>query len=220
MSKQTLNLTDELYQYLLQSSGREHPLLAELREVTAKDEMARMQIAPEQGQFMQLLVRLMGAKHIIEIGTFTGYSALAMALVLPNEGEIICCDVDKEWTDIARQFWQKAGVEHKTDLRLAPAQETLNGLLKAGKARTFDLAFIDADKANYDHYYELCLRLLRPGGLVLLDNTLWGGSVINPYKQDEDTKAIRALNLKLQQDSRIQLSHLPIADGLTLALKI
>jgi len=219
MTKSTLNLTPSLYEYLLSHSGREHPLLKELREITASDEMARMQISPEQGQFMQLLVKLMGAKQIVEVGTFTGYSALAMAMAMPKEGRIICCDLDKKWTDIAQQSWKKAGVEDKTELILAPAEETLSSLLKAGRARSFDLIFVDADKESYDTYFELSLRLLRPGGLLLIDNTLWGGSVIDQQKQDPDTKAIRALNLKLQQDSRIELSHLPIADGLTLCLK-
>ena len=161
MSNNTLNLTPELYQYLLATSGREHSLLAELRAETAKDSMARMQIAPEQGQFMQLLVRLMNAKNIVEVGTFTGYSALAMAMAMPAEGRMVCCDVDKHWTDIAQRYWQQAGVAQKISLRLSPAVDTLTELLKQGEARQFDLAFIDADKVNYDNYYELCLRLLR-----------------------------------------------------------
>jgi len=219
MSNNTLNLTPELYQYLLATSGREHSLLAELRAETAKDSMARMQIAPEQGQFMQLLVRLMNAKNIVEVGTFTGYSALAMAMVMPAEGRMVCCDVDKHWTDIAQRYWQQAGVAQKISLRLSPAVDTLTELLKQGEARQFDLAFIDADKVNYDNYYELCLRLLRPNGLMLIDNTLWSGQVIDPTDQDVDTRAIRCLNQKLQSDPRIHLSHLPIADGLTLCLK-
>lgn len=219
MTNSTLNLTPDLYDYLLSHSGREHPLLKELREITAKDEMARMQIAPEQGQFMQLLVKLTSAINILEVGTFTGYSSLAMAMAMPKEGKIICCDLDKKWTGIAQQYWKKAGVEEKTHLILAPAEDTLSQLLKSGKARTFDLIFLDADKENYDSYFELSFRLLRSGGLLLIDNTLWSGRVINPEEQDPATKAIRALNLKLQKDERIELSHLPIADGLTLCLK-
>jgi len=164
-------------------------------------------------------VRLMNAKNIVEVGTFTGYSALAMAMVMPAEGRMVCCDVDKHWTDIAQRYWQQAGVAQKISLRLSPAVDTLTELLKQGEARQFDLAFIDADKVNYDNYYELCLRLLRPNGLMLIDNTLWSGQVIDPTDQDIDTRAIRRLNQKLQSDQRIHLSHLPIADGLTLCLK-
>lgn len=219
MTNSTLNLTPELYHYLLTTSSRESELLAELRDVTAKNEKASMQIAPEQGQFMQLLVKLTGAKNILEIGTFTGYSALVMAQALPEQGKIICCDVSEEWTNIAEGFWKRAGVDQKISLKLAPATNTLNDLLNEGLAETFDMAFVDADKENYDQYYELCLQLLCSGGLLLIDNTLWGGSVIDDSKQDVDTNAIRALNIKLQQDERIEISHLPIGDGLTLALK-
>lgn len=219
MSNSTLNLTPQLYKYLLTTSGREDPLLAQLREETSKDDMARMQIAPEQGQFMQVLVRLMNAKNIIEVGTFTGYSALAMAMVMPKEGRMVCCDVSEKWTDIAKRYWQAANVQDRIELRLAPALDTLNALLKSGRARTVDLIFVDADKERYDEYFELGLRLLRPGGLMILDNTLWGGNVIKPEVLDADTKAIRALNVKLKSDTRIDLSHLPIADGLTLCLK-
>lgn len=219
MSNSTLNLTPALYEYLLSASGREDPLLAQLREETSKDEMARMQIAPEQGQFMQLLVRLINAKYIVEVGTFTGYSSLAMAQAMPKEGRMVCCDVSEKWTNIARRYWQTANVQDQIDLRLAPAKDTLKDLLASGGARTVDLIFIDADKERYDEYYELSLRLLRPGGLMILDNTLWGGNVIKPQALDVDTKAIRALNLKLKTDSRIHLSHLPVADGLTLCLK-
>lgn len=219
MSNRTLNLTDNLYHYLLDTSSRESGLLKQLREETAQDLMAMMQISPEQGQFMGLMARLIGARNIIEVGTFTGYSAICMAKAIQQPGQLICCDVSKQWTDIAKKYWKLAEVDHLCDLRLAPAMETLNGLLQQGKARQFDMAFIDADKENYDSYYEACLRLLRPGGLILIDNTLWGGSVCDPTKQTVDTRAIRALNIKLQQDQRIELSHLPISDGLTLCVK-
>ncbi len=219
MSNQTLNLTPALYDYLLKTSSRETDLLKELRLETANDPMARMQIAPEQGQFMHLLVKLMRATRIVEVGTFTGYSSLVMAQAMPDEGTMVCCDVSEEWTNIAKRYWKSAGVEEKIKLTLAPAIDTLNGLLVEGQARTFDLAFIDADKENYDAYYESCLRLMRPGGLILIDNTLWGGDVADPVIQDVDTKAIRALNAKLLTDKRIELSHLPMADGLTLCMK-
>ena len=208
-----------LYPYIFEHSVRETDLLRELREETAKDEMARMQIAPEQGQFMALLVKLLGAKRIVEVGTFTGYSSLVMAQALDDTARIICCDISKDWTDIARRYWEKAGVSHKMDLRLAPAGETLEELLQEFGQESFDAAFIDADKENYDTYYEQCLALLRPGGLIMIDNVLWGGRVIDSQVQDEDTTAIRALNAKLKQDERVDLSLVPIADGLTLARK-
>jgi len=219
MSNQTLNLTTGLYQYLLDTSSRESDLLSQLRLETAKDPMARMQIAPEQGQFMGLLTQLIGARNIIEVGTFTGYSAICMAQNIIKPGKIVCCDISKEWTDVAQKYWKLAGVSDVCDLRIAPAMQTLNSLLKSGQARSFDLAFIDADKENYDHYYEACLRLVRPGGLILIDNTLWSGRVCDASINDIDTQAIRALNLKLKSDQRITLSHLPISDGLTLCLK-
>jgi predicted O-methyltransferase YrrM len=219
MTKRTLEMSDGLYDYLLQTSGRESALLAELAAVTAQDPMARMQIAPEQGQFMALLVKLMGARNIIEVGTFTGYSSLCMAQNMIRPARMVCCDMDGNWTNIAKQYWQKAGVDDICQLHLAPALETLQQLIEQGEVRTFDMAFIDADKENYDHYYETCLKLIRPGGLILIDNTLWSGNVIELEKQDVDTKAIRALNKKLQADKRITLSQLPIADGLTLCLK-
>lgn len=219
MTKRTLEMTDGLYDYLLQTSGRESDLLKELAAITAQDSMARMQIASEQGQFMGLLVKLMGARNIIEVGTFTGYSSICMAQNMIRPARMVCCDMDEHWTNTAQQFWKKAGVEDICQLHLAPALDTLHKLLKLGEARTFDMAFIDVDKENYDHYYEACLRLIRPGGLILIDNTLWGGSVVDLNKQDVDTQAIRALNKKLQADQRISLSHLPIADGLTLCLK-
>ena len=208
-----------LYPYLFENSVREDPLLTRLREETAKDEMARMQIAPEQGQFMALILKLMNAKRVIEIGTFTGYSSLVMAAALPDDGHIVCCDIDEHWTAIAKRYWQEAGLQHKLDLRLAPALETLTSLLESDGAESFDAAFLDADKANYDTYYERCLELIKPGGLIMLDNVLWSGRVIDDSVQDEDTVSLRAINAKLKQDERIDVSMLPLADGLTLARK-
>jgi predicted O-methyltransferase YrrM len=178
-----------------------------------------MQIAPEQGAFMALLVQLMGATKTLEVGVFTGYSSLCVALALPPEGQIVACDVSHKYTDIARRYWQLAGVEPKIDLRIAPALETLDALLAAGHANTFDFAFIDADKVNYDAYYERSLQLVRAGGLIAIDNVLWSGRVADPQIQDDDTTAIRTLNAKLHQDERVTLSLLPLSDGLTLALK-
>ncbi len=219
MANRTHVLTDELYQYLLDVSLREPEVLRRLREETAAQPRAAMQIAPEQGQFMALLVRLMGARKTLEVGVFTGYSSLSVALALPPEGHLIACDVSEQYTAIARRYWREAGVAGKIDLRLAPALETLDALLADGHAGTFDFGFIDADKKNYDAYYERALHLLRPGGLLAIDNVLWGGKVIDPSITNETVTAIRALNAKLHHDARIHLSLLPIADGLTLALK-
>ena len=218
MSDRTLNLDDTLYQYLLDASLREHPVQAELRAVTHRHPLARMQISPEQGQFMALLVKLIGARRTLEIGVFTGYSALAVALALPQDGCIVACDVSEEFTDIGRTYWEKAGVDAKIDLRLAPAVDTLDSLIAAGQSGSFDFAFIDADKTSYDAYFERCLTLLRQGGLIAIDNVLWGGHVARPA-EDDDTAAIQALNRKLHSDARIDLSMLPISDGLTLARK-
>ncbi len=214
----TLDLPS-IYDYLLENSLREDELLFELRKVTAEDPMARMQIAPEQGQFMALLVNLLSAKRIIEVGTFTGYSALCMARALPEDGELICCDVSTAWTTIAKDFWQRAKVDHKIQLHIAPANKTLENLIQTGRSGQFDMAFIDADKENYDQYYEQCLQLLRPNGLILLDNMLWSGRVADDQFQDEDTVAIRALNCKVRDDERVEISLLPVADGITLARK-
>ena len=219
MTTSTLNLTDHLYQYLLQTSVRESETLKELRRITAQDPSSRFQIAPEQGQLMGWLVKLMGARKILEVGTFTGYSSIVMAQAMMQPSQLITCDVNEEWTSIAKQYWKKAKVDHICELKLAPALDTMSKLLREGQARTFDLIFIDADKANYDEYYEKALRLLRAGGLLLLDNTLWSGRVADPKEMDIDTKSIRTLNNKLKSDKRIELSHLPIADGLTLCLK-
>jgi caffeoyl-CoA O-methyltransferase len=219
MSSRTLELTDRLYDYLLRTSLREPPLLAELRAETAGLPMAGMQISPEQGQFMALLVETIGARRTIEVGTFTGYSALCVALALPADGKVVACDVSEEYTAVARRYWSRAGVAAKIELRLAPALDTLGKLLAEGAAGNFDFAFIDADKREYDGYYEAILKLLRPGGLVAIDNVLWSGAVADPAKQDDDTRAIRALNEKLKADTRISLSLLTIGDGLTLARK-
>ncbi len=221
MSRRTLNLDDRLYQYVLDASLREHPALADLRAATADHPQAVMQISPEQGQLLALLVKLIGARRTIEVGVFTGYSALAVALALPDDGHVLACDVSDEFTRVGRPYWQRAGVAGKIDLVLEPALTTLDARLAAGEAGRYDFAFIDADKPNYDAYYERCLRLLRDGGLVAFDNTLWSGKVaqrVDPSK-DADTAALQALNLKLRDDSRVDISLLPIGDGLTLARK-
>ena len=181
--------------------------------------MSRMQISPEQGQFMALLIKLLGAKKTLDIGVFTGYSSLVVALALPADGKIVACDVSEEYTSIARHYWQVAGVSAKIDLHIAPALETLDHLLTAGEGGTFDFAFIDADKGNYENYYEQCLKLIRTGGLIAIDNVLWSGKVADREIEDNQTNKIRAFNRKLHEDSRITISLVPIADGLTLAIK-
>ena len=213
MSNRTLNLTDDLVAYVRRYGVREHPVLARLREDTAPMPMSQMQIAPEQGAFMALLVRLMGARRILEIGTFTGYSSTAMALAMPADGRITCLDVSREWTDRARGAWRDAGVEDRVDLRIGPAVESLREL----DDDAFDLAFIDADKIGYDAYYEECLRVVRPGGLILIDNVLQGGRVVEATADDENVTAIRALNEKIAADERVDMTLLPVADGLTMA---
>ena len=220
MSNRTLNLDERLYQYVIDHSSREHPVLAELRAATAGMKQAGMQIGPEQGQFMQLLVRMLGAKKTLEIGVFTGYSSLAVALALPSDGRIVACDVSEEWTSMARKFWAKAGVAAKIDLRLAPANQTLDALIAEGRSGTFDFAFIDADKPAYAGYYERCLALLRKGGLIAVDNTLWSGGVADPKENDESTTALREFNDMLHKDQRVALSLLPLGDGVSLALKL
>lgn len=222
MSKRTIQVDDRLYDYIQENSLREDALLRRLREETARNPMSNMQISPEQGQFMALLAELVGAKNAIEIGTFTGYSAISVARVLKPGGKLICCDVSDEYTAVARRYWTEAGLADRIDLRLAPAIQTLDELIAKGGAGTMDFAFIDADKENYDAYYERVLRLLRPGGLVTIDNVLWDGKVADPSVRDADdvdTAAIRALNKKLAKDERVALSLIPISDGLTLARK-
>jgi caffeoyl-CoA O-methyltransferase len=219
MSSRTIPMTDKLYDYLLKVSLRESPLLAALRAETAKLPMAGMQISPEQGQFMALLAELIGARRAIEVGTFTGYSALCVAQALPADGKLIACDISEEFTAVARRYWAKSGIADRIELRLAPALDTLKSLLAGGGAGSFDFAFIDADKTQYDAYYEAILKLLRTGGLITIDNVLWSGAVADDRKRDADTVALRALNEKLKTDKRITLSMLPIGDGLTLARK-
>ncbi|PSB03027.1 SAM-dependent methyltransferase [Merismopedia glauca CCAP 1448/3] len=219
MSNKSIGLDSKLYNYLLSVSLREPEILQQLRQETANHPYANMQIAPEQGQFMALLVQLLGAKKTIEVGTFTGYSALAVALALPPNGQVIACDVSAEFTAIARRYWQLAGVDGKIDLRLAPALETLDELLANELAGSFDFAFIDADKENYQAYYERCLKLVRVGGLIAVDNVLWDGQVADNNIQDSSTISIRDFNYQLHNDRRVTISLIPIADGLTLALK-
>lgn len=219
MSNRTTGLDPKLYEYLLSNTLRESDVLAALRAETAEHPQARMQISPEQGQFMALLAQLMGAKKTLEIGVFTGYSALAMAAALPEDGRVVACDVNDEFCAIARKYWEKANLTHKIDLRIAPALDTLDSLIAAGETNSFDFAFIDADKSNYDNYYELSLQLVRPGGLIAVDNTLWYGRVADLEVQDNRTKKIRALNEKVRDDERVTMSLLPIGDGLLLAVK-
>ncbi|HHB11903.1 MAG TPA: O-methyltransferase [Chromatiales bacterium] len=219
MSRRSLGLSDALHAYLLRTGVREPPLLSRLREETARDPMARMQIAPEQGRFMELLVSILGARRAIEIGTFTGYSALWIARALPPDGLLVCCDISETWTRVARRYWAEAGLDDRIRLHLAPALETLDGLLAQGEAGSFDFAFIDADKKGYAAYFERCLRLLRPGGVVAVDNVFWDGAVVDETPGDEDTQAIRAFNERLAADDRVALSVVPVGDGLALARK-
>lgn len=219
MSDSTIKLTATLYNYLKNNSLREPEVLKQLRIKTHQKIQAKMQISPEQGQFMRLLVELAGAKKTLDIGTFTGYSALSVALSLPENGQVISCDTNAEWTKMALEFWEKAGASHKIVLKLAPALQTLDELLTNGQANTFDFAFIDADKKNYLSYYEKCLALVRTGGLIAIDNVLWGGQVADPDIMDNDTIILRELNNKIYNDERVSISMLPIGDGLTLARK-
>jgi predicted O-methyltransferase YrrM len=218
MTSRTLQIDDTLFEYVLAHSVREHPAQTALRAATRSHPHAGMQIASDQGQFMALLIKLLGARRAIEIGTFTGYSALTVALALPDDGQVLACDISDEYTRIGRPFWEQAGVAHKIDLVLAPALETLDARLAAGDAGTYDFAFIDADKSNYDLYYERCLALLRSGGLIALDNMLWSGAVTRPAN-DADTAALQALNAKLKVDERVDHALLTIGDGLALARK-
>ena len=220
MSTATIILDEKLREYLLNVSVKESEILRELREETAQMEYSAMQISPEQGAFMSFLVELIQAKRTLEIGVFTGYSALVVAMALPEDGIVTACDVSKEWANVGMKYWKKAQVEDKIDLRIAPALKTLDQLLSEGKQGTYDFAFIDADKIEYQGYFDKSLELLRIGGLIAIDNVLWGGSVIDDSIQDSSTKAIRKFNKKLYQDERVSISMVPIGDGLTLARKL
>lgn len=219
MANKTLGLSDQVRDYVVTTGIREPDLLRRLREETASIPEHRMQVAPEQGAFLGMLVELTGATRCIEIGTFTGYSALAVALALPAGGRLVCCDISEEWTAIGRRYWAEAGVEDRIDLRIAPAAETLDRMIDAGAQATFDFAFVDADKAGYDAYYDRLMELVRPGGLIAFDNVLWGGKVADDSVTDTDTRALKALNQRLHGDERVTLAMLPIADGVTLARK-
>ncbi len=220
MSRRTLTLDDRLHDYVLRHN-REHPELAKLREATASHPRGNMQISPEQGAALQMLVKLIGARRTIEVGVFTGYSALAVALALPPDGRILACDVSEEFTRVGRPFWDRAGVADKIELVLQPATQTLDARLAAGEAGRYDFAFIDADKSSYDAYYERCLQLLRTGGLIAIDNVLWSGRVAEKVdaSKDADTAALQALNDKIVRDERVDLAFLPLSDGVTLARK-
>jgi predicted O-methyltransferase YrrM len=219
MSSHPTELTDALHDYLVKVSVREPKVLARLRAETQKMPRGKLQISPEQGQLMTLLAELIGAKRALEVGTFTGYSACAVALALPANGKLIACDISEDWTSVGKRYWRAAGVAKKIDLRIGPAIKTLDGLLKTGQAGKFDFGFIDADKPNYDGYYERALKLLRKGGLLLIDNVLWGGSVIDKTDRDLSTRCVRALNKKIHGDKRVTVSMIPIGDGLTLVRK-
>jgi len=216
MSSRTLAMTDAIYRFMLDSTLREAPILAELRAETASLPMAGMQISPEHGQFAAFLIELTAARRYLEIGTFTGYSALAAALAMPADGRVLCLDKSEDWTAVARKYWKKAGVADRIELRLGAAVDSLDAMLAQGGSDRFDMAFIDADKSNYDAYYERCLKVVRPGGLIALDNMLWGGDVADPTKTDADTAALRALNRKVRDDKRVACSLVPIGDGLML----
>lgn len=218
MSRRTIILHDTLYLYLLDHSVHEHPEQRALREVTRSHPHGGLQISPEQGQLMALLVKLIGARHTIEIGTFTGYSALTVALALPADGKLLACDISAEYTAVGQPYWRRAGVADRIELVIAPALKTLDARIAAGEAGSYDFAFIDADKSGYDGYYERCMRLVRKGGLIAFDNTLWGGAVAEPAR-DDDTRALQALNDRLYADERIDMAMVPIGDGLTLARK-
>jgi predicted O-methyltransferase YrrM len=217
MARDQVALADDVYAYLLRWGVHEPDVLARLRDETGSHPRRQMQIGAEQGQLLQLLVELVGARRCLEIGTFTGYSSLSVALALPPDGRIVCCDVSEEFTAIARRYWQEAGVADKVDLRIAPAVETLDALLADGGEGTFDLAFIDADKGNYPNYWERCVRLVRRGGVIAVDNVLWSGAVADRSDQSADTQAIRTLNERVHDDERVTAVTLPIADGMTIA---
>ena len=209
-------LPDDIERYVATEMTREARILGELRAETAALPQSGMQISADQGALMAILVRLIGARRCLEVGTFTGYSALVVALALPPDGRVVACDASEEWTRIARRYWERAGVADRIDLRLGPATETLSAMLRSGAAGSVDFAFIDADKSNYDAYYEACLQLVRPGGVIAIDNTLWAGAVVDPDARDADTDAIRALNLKVRDDRRVDAVLLTVGDGVTL----
>ena len=219
MSSGILSYTSSLRQYVWQYGLREHPALKELRTETEKLPSSMMQICPEQGALMGNLIRLIAAKKTIEVGTYTGYSAMTVALALPDDGEVVACDVSEEWTSVAKKAWEKAGIANKIDLQLAPASNTLDALLAEGKEGSFDFAFIDADKTNYQIYYEQCFKLIRQGGVIVIDNVLWGGAVTDSNRNDADTEAIRDLNQFIATDERVSISMIPVGDGLTVAVK-
>ena len=219
MSNRTLSIDDRTYDYLCDVSINEPELLRQLREETAQLEYSVMQISPEQGQFMSLLIKMMAAKRAIEIGTFTGYSSICVASAMPQDGSLICCDISPQWTSIAEKYWALAGLEEKIELYTQPAEQTLQKLLDDGAEKTFDFIFIDADKQNYIGYYEMALRLLRKGGIIAVDNTLWSGAVADPENIEPGTRAIRRFNDMLKEDRRVSSSLLTIGDGLTLILK-
>ncbi len=219
MSRNSLRIDDALDAYLAVLLPEEPAVLARLREETSRLEVASMQIGQDQGRFMTLLLRCLGAQRTIEVGVFTGYSTLITALALPNTGHIVACDINRQWTEIALRYWREAGVADKIDLRIGPATDTLDAMLAGGDGESYDFAFIDADKPGYDGYYERCLALLRPGGVIAVDNALWGGSVANSAKNSEDTQAIRALNEKISRDPRVEAYLAPVGDGVHLAWK-
>jgi predicted O-methyltransferase YrrM len=217
MANRTIGISDDLAGYVRRVGTREPEVLAQLRAETAALPQHAMQVAPEEGAFLAMLVELTGARRCVEVGTFTGYSSTAIALALPDDGRLVCCDVSEEWTTIARRAWVEAGVDHKITLEIAPATRTLDRLIAEDGESTYDFAFIDADKHGYDAYYERCLRLVRPGGLIAVDNVLWGGRVVDDEADDEDTRSIKALNDKIVADDRVSMVLLPVADGITLA---
>ena len=219
MTSKSIGLPDDVYDYVLAHGVREPAILGRLREETAAHPMAQMQIEPLQGAIFRLLVELLDARSYVEVGTFTGYSSLAVALAMPADGRLVCCDVSEEYTNVARRYWAEAGVADRVDLRIGPGVDGLDALLAEGRENTFDLAFIDADKKSYPDYYERCLRLVRPGGVVALDNVLWGGEIADMTKQDRDTLALRAVNEIVRDDERVTVVLLPVADGMTLARK-
>lgn len=220
MPNRTVNMTDRLYDYLLDASVKESDILKRLREETAQLPQSGMQISPDQGQIFAFLIQLIGARKALEVGTFTGYSATAVAIALPPDGKLICCDVSAEWTSVGKRYWSEAGVADKIDLRLGPAVETLDALIAAGESGSFDFAFIDADKTGYDDYYERSLKLIRANGVIAIDNVLWQGNVADPEHMDESTEALRAIARKVRDDDRVSACMLAIGDGVTLARKL